>query len=445
MVLVPNSDSHPKKRRYFEAKESDREDSSENFERSEKFSKRTKMTAPRSLNSDSDDSVDHNNDDDPLENAKPSATDRSVVLHKKSDKVSQCADPAIDEDSVSNTAASIQSPLQYSSSQKDSVLPATKQYTSLAKEGLKVVPMKADGNCLFRAIALQIYGDVEMHDSVRRSCMDFMEKDSSHFQPFVTTNESYDAYIARKRQDGCHGNNAEVQACAEVFNRPIHIYTPDSSEALNIFQADSPELPIRLSYHDEHYNAVVDPKTPTAGIGLGLPGMVTAASVDPVHEAVTASDILQDEAELKRAVEESQLKQEEEDWKRALTESLATANDNVRTLRKNTRENRSIYIRLTFTIYLFRTQMGSDKVMAISDLDATNQELEQAVLKQTLIEANGSLATSIPAVASLPTSHVEYPPCVEELVLNGFDRSKVIQAYELIGDDMDQMLAFLLG
>jgi len=37
----------------------------------------------------------------------------------------------------------------------------------------------------------------------------------------------------------------------------------------------------------------------------------------------------------------------------------------------------------------------------------------------------------------------EYPQCVQELVMNGFELRKVIHAYELIGDSFDDLLAFL--
>ena len=44
----------------------------------------------------------------------------------------------------------------------------------LKEQGLELVEMEGDGNCLFRAIALQVYGDVESHLEVRNKCMDFM-------------------------------------------------------------------------------------------------------------------------------------------------------------------------------------------------------------------------------------------------------------------------------
>ena len=88
----------------------------------------------------------------------------------------------------------------------------------------------------------------------------------------------------RKRQDGVYGNNLEIQAMGEIFNRPIEIYSyePDPNtggfqlQTLNIIhqQYETENAPVRLSYHHgNHYNSVVDPNNPTYGVGLGLPGL----------------------------------------------------------------------------------------------------------------------------------------------------------------------------
>ena len=50
---------------------------------------------------------------------------------------------------------------------------------------LKVVTVPGDGNCLFRAVAHQVYGDHELHDLVRQRCLDFMEADAGFFSQFV--------------------------------------------------------------------------------------------------------------------------------------------------------------------------------------------------------------------------------------------------------------------
>lgn len=42
------------------------------------------------------------------------------------------------------------------------------------KKGFIIKPMKEDGACLFRAVADQIFGDEEMHSTVRCQCMDYI-------------------------------------------------------------------------------------------------------------------------------------------------------------------------------------------------------------------------------------------------------------------------------
>mmetsp|Transcript_41861 Transcript_41861/g.80016 ORF Transcript_41861/g.80016 Transcript_41861/m.80016 type:complete len:828 (-) Transcript_41861:185-2668(-) len=145
--------------------------------------------------------------------------------------------------------------------------------TDLAREhGFKIRRMLEDGNCLFRAVSDQVYGDPELHASTRQMCVDYLEAERDHFSQFVT--EGFSEYLDRKRRDRCHGNNLEMQAMAEMFNRPVEVYCY-SIQPINIFHSgystDSPA--IRLSYHrGSHYNSVVDTRRSAVGAGLGLPG-----------------------------------------------------------------------------------------------------------------------------------------------------------------------------
>lgn len=41
-------------------------------------------------------------------------------------------------------------------------------------KGLELKRMVKDGNCLFRAVADQIYGDAESYDMARQLCIDYM-------------------------------------------------------------------------------------------------------------------------------------------------------------------------------------------------------------------------------------------------------------------------------
>lgn len=158
--------------------------------------------------------------------------------------------------------------------------------------------------------------------------------------------------------------------------------------------------------------------------------------------------------------------------------------------------------------------MYESKAIALSDLDATNLELEQVAVESSLesykrqelgrkqrasptagqrgrtsptflaseprtnqhaaasatLPAIGSpnstsaasgippAAAAVPSVAaaaaasppvaamsaSFPPS-MEYPQVVQELAMNGFDLQKAARAYELIGDNFDDLLAYLLS
>lgn len=149
-----------------------------------------------------------------------------------------------------------------------------KHFEALLKEkkGYIIKRSGEDGACLFRSVADQLYGDQEMHSVVRGYCMDYMQQNRDHFSQFIT--EDYMSYINRKRQDTCFGNQLEMQAISELYNRPIEVYIY-SVDPVNTFSTHlrSEYPPIRLSFHwNLHYNSVRDPYEPSVGVGLGLPG-----------------------------------------------------------------------------------------------------------------------------------------------------------------------------
>ena len=54
-----------------------------------------------------------------------------------------------------------------------------------------------------------------------------------------------------------HGNNPEIQAISELFNRPVEVFDAEVSaeKPLNIFHAEykTADKPIRVSYHDGNH------------------------------------------------------------------------------------------------------------------------------------------------------------------------------------------------
>ena len=86
------------------------------------------------------------------------------------------------------------------------------------------------------------------------------ERNADYFSQYVT--ENFAEYVRRKRRSHVHGNHLEIQALAEMYSRPIHIYSY-SSEPINIFQhipqsESDISIPMRLCYHrGVHYNSLV--------------------------------------------------------------------------------------------------------------------------------------------------------------------------------------------
>lgn len=102
---------------------------------------------------------------------------------------------------------------------------------TLAAQGLDVVAVPGDGNCFFRSVSHQVYGTDEHHETVRRKCMDYMSEDAAFFSQFVEGGmDSFPLYVQAKRQNACWGDDPEIQAVCELYDRPTEIWAYDQSK-----------------------------------------------------------------------------------------------------------------------------------------------------------------------------------------------------------------------
>ncbi|XP_020577051.1 OTU domain-containing protein 5-B [Phalaenopsis equestris] len=296
----------------------------------------------------------------------------------------------------------------------------TSQYNDVERErlfeieirrvkGFDVKKMVEDGNCLFRAVADQVYGDPEAYDLARQMCIDYMERERDHFSQFIT--EGFTSYCKRKRRDKVYGNNLEIQAFSEMYNRPIHIYCY-STEPINIFHGsygtDTP--PIRLSYHHgNHYNSLVDPRRLTIGAGLGF-SCLREANVDKdrVKAAIKAQQDQQiDNALLAEGRFYSDVELTEKEIERMVMEA-----------------SRAEYL-------------GQDKSRQLPSSRETSTSRAEPSSSTTRNAHPGNKREKAP-VESGPSSTVE-------IVLSmGFSYMQVIEGYSIFGDDVDSLLCYLL-
>ena len=279
--------------------------------------------------------------------------------------------------------------------------PSLSQYKHLLrthhKPALEIIPMQGDGNCLFRAISLQVYGSEDMHSTVRTQCLDFMQGEETHFKDFVT--ESFRDYISRKRCDGVHGNHAEIQAASELYNRKIEVYVPPKVDPINIFQQEEEQTkisgistmnhPIRLLYMDgNHYDALIDPLVPTAGLGLGLPGLEPGLAdqlqLDQAKRESNQSIQTSMEYKMRLAMEESKRVQHEKEYEeiqRVLRESYV----GVVGERSDREEVDDAF---------------EKKAIFLSEMEAADFDLEQAVSRQIVTQLITLL--NFPMIIALP-------------------------------------------
>ncbi|KAL3324895.1 hypothetical protein AABB24_038813 [Solanum stoloniferum] len=248
-------------------------------------------------------------------------------------------------------------------------------------KGLEVKKMLEDGNCLFRAVADQVYGDSEAYDLVRQMCIDYM----------------------------VYGNNVEIQALSEMYNRPIHIYSY-STEPINTFHGsyntDSP--PVRLSFHHgNHYNSLVDLRRLTVGAGLGFSSLQGRnVDKDQVKAAIKAQQDQQiDNALLAEGRFYSDLELTEKEIERMVVEASRAeyvANDK------------------------FRQQLGCRETSTSS------------------AEPSSSGARSSGSDTHEEGSQEALSNCIQIMLSMGFSYARVIEAYSIFGDDVDSMVCYLI-
>lgn len=100
---------------------------------------------------------------------------------------------------------------------------------------MKILDVGGDGNCLFRSIAHQAYGDEEQHRMVRIRCMQYILTEKDYFSSFIEGGAAkVEEYVQQKEKNGIWGDNIEIQAMSEIYDRSIEIYAYDS-KPMNIF------------------------------------------------------------------------------------------------------------------------------------------------------------------------------------------------------------------
>ena len=125
--------------------------------------------------------------------------------------------------------------------------------------GLRIDPIRRDGNCLFRAVAGILYGDTDLYDTVKTQCINFMIKEKEYFLPHIEIEGvRFNSFIAALRLEGGWGGENELIALSGIFNCLIEVYENTEFPTVRHFQNvhANANLTIRLFYRHSHYSIV---------------------------------------------------------------------------------------------------------------------------------------------------------------------------------------------
>ena len=133
---------------------------------------------------------------------------------------------------------------------------------------------EGDGNCLFRTVSHQIYGTQEHHGLIRRACVDYMENEAAYFSNFVALSVggflTFADYLNNMRSDGEWGDEPEIQAMCEMYDRPADVYVYDEEIGCRVVRRmhnvgesasvdPATRQPLRLSFYGGgHYDSLVE-------------------------------------------------------------------------------------------------------------------------------------------------------------------------------------------
>ena len=129
----------------------------------------------------------------------------------------------------------------------------------LTKRGLEVRSIASDGNCLFASLVDQSE-DLNVRQ-LREQVAEYLRSHRKEFEPFVETD--FDTYCDKLAKENTWGGQLELQACANILNRPIEVIQGNRNEPIIIDapSASATSSPIVISYHrylyanGEHYNS----------------------------------------------------------------------------------------------------------------------------------------------------------------------------------------------
>mmetsp|Transcript_26992 Transcript_26992/g.58755 ORF Transcript_26992/g.58755 Transcript_26992/m.58755 type:complete len:184 (-) Transcript_26992:277-828(-) len=127
----------------------------------------------------------------------------------------------------------------------------------LRSQNLREKEVLGDGNCQFRALADQLYGQEDHHQTVRGLVIQQLEAGAEHYHGFVPGR--YSDYLKAMARSGTWGDHVTLQAAADILGVRINVLTDYITDGFIevIPQQQKSEKILKITFWQEvHYNSV---------------------------------------------------------------------------------------------------------------------------------------------------------------------------------------------
>lgn len=336
-----------------------------------------------------------------------------------------------------------------------------------------------DGNCLFRSFSDQVYGTPDHHALLRNRCSQYLDLERNYFEQFVA--EPFDAFLLRIQREGEWGDDVEIEALSEIFDCSVQIYASHSHTLMRTFHETCDAKwghPVRLQYEGHsHYNSLA-PRSgliPISRRENHAPGEMEAAALARAkkrHEAgqrrAGAAEADIDESDRQVLDESIRLSRMEFEHKSdtEMDQTLAKSRMEWEKAEQKRMDEEVVNAMLQQSV-MEEEQQQLAVAMKESKAATFNQVIEQEQKqmamamresKEMIMQEDYALygkgvipAERMPGASSSSANEqddrgdageYQYPESVYGVMSMGFPLEKCIQAYHLVGDNPEGILAY---
>ena len=94
----------------------------------------------------------------------------------------------------------------------------------LSSQNRHIIPISADGNCLFRSISYGLFCAEDHHHQIRTEIADYIRYNPEVFKQYIDTNDPFDEFVRKLQGDGEWAGHPCIYASALKYESLILEY-----------------------------------------------------------------------------------------------------------------------------------------------------------------------------------------------------------------------------